>query len=141
MVVRFVSVVRAPLCARVSRVCPVCVPAPPVSYCLFTGYHAKFPVPEIGYRLERSGTPFRTEPFRTVRNGQWKAVTVSRLHQRVGVRLWLAAACGWCVTYIMKGRERGENRALPLTVASQPHDNLLGWRGPPHHPNMLPFHS
>jgi hypothetical protein len=26
--------------------------------------YSKFPVPEIGYRLERSGTPFRTEPFR-----------------------------------------------------------------------------
>ena len=26
--------------------------------------YPKFPVPEIGYRLERSGTPFRTEPFR-----------------------------------------------------------------------------
>jgi len=36
MVVRFVCVVRVPLCARVSRVCPVCVPCvsrlPPVSY-------------------------------------------------------------------------------------------------------------
>ena len=29
MVVRFVGVIRVPLCARVSRVCPVCVPAPP----------------------------------------------------------------------------------------------------------------
>ena len=29
MVVRFVSVIRVPLCASVSRVCPVCVPAPP----------------------------------------------------------------------------------------------------------------
>ena len=26
MVVRFVGVIRVPLCARVSRVCPVCVP-------------------------------------------------------------------------------------------------------------------
>ena len=34
MVVRFVGVIRVPLCARVSRVCPVCVPAP---RCLFTG--------------------------------------------------------------------------------------------------------
>jgi len=32
MVVRFVCVVRVPLCARVSRVCPVCVPAPPMSF-------------------------------------------------------------------------------------------------------------
>jgi hypothetical protein len=32
MVVRFVCVVRVPLCARVSRVCPVCVPAPPRSF-------------------------------------------------------------------------------------------------------------
>ena len=31
-VVRFVCVIRVPLCARVSRVCPVCVPAPPVSF-------------------------------------------------------------------------------------------------------------
>ena len=30
MVVRFVGVIRVPLCARVSRVRPVCVPAPPV---------------------------------------------------------------------------------------------------------------
>jgi len=29
MVVRFVCAVRVPLCVRVSRVCPVCVPAPP----------------------------------------------------------------------------------------------------------------
>ena len=29
MVVRFVCVIRVPVCARVSRVCPVCVPAPP----------------------------------------------------------------------------------------------------------------
>ena len=29
MVVRFVGVIRVPLCAGVSRVCPVCVPAPP----------------------------------------------------------------------------------------------------------------
>ena len=28
MVVRFVCAVRVPLCVRVSRVCPVCVPAP-----------------------------------------------------------------------------------------------------------------
>ena len=28
MVVRFVGVIRVPLCARVSRVCPVCVPVP-----------------------------------------------------------------------------------------------------------------
>ena len=28
MVVRFVCVIRVPVCARVSRVCPVCVPAP-----------------------------------------------------------------------------------------------------------------
>ena len=26
---RFVCVIRVPVCARVSRVCPVCVPAPP----------------------------------------------------------------------------------------------------------------
>jgi hypothetical protein len=32
MAVRFVGVIRVPLCARVSRVCPVCVPAPPVSF-------------------------------------------------------------------------------------------------------------
>ena len=36
MVVRFVGVIRVPLCARVSRVCPVCVPCvsrlPPVSF-------------------------------------------------------------------------------------------------------------
>ena len=32
MVVRFVGVIRVPLCARVSRVCPVCVPAPPVVF-------------------------------------------------------------------------------------------------------------
>ena len=32
MVVRFVCVFRVPVCARVSRTCPVCVPAPPVSY-------------------------------------------------------------------------------------------------------------
>ena len=32
MVVRFVFVIRVPVCARVSRVCPVCVPAPPVSF-------------------------------------------------------------------------------------------------------------
>ena len=38
-------------------------------------WKAKFPVPEIGYRSERSGTPFQSEPFRTVRNGQWNAVT------------------------------------------------------------------
>ena len=29
MVVRFFCVIRVPLCACVSRVCPVCVPAPP----------------------------------------------------------------------------------------------------------------
>ena len=29
MVLRFVCVIRVPVCARVSRVCPVCVPAPP----------------------------------------------------------------------------------------------------------------
>ena len=29
VVVRFVCVIRVPVCARVSRVCPVCVPAPP----------------------------------------------------------------------------------------------------------------
>jgi hypothetical protein len=29
MVVRYVCVIRVPVCARVSRVCPVCVPAPP----------------------------------------------------------------------------------------------------------------
>ena len=29
IVVRFVCVIRVPVCARVSRVCPVCVPAPP----------------------------------------------------------------------------------------------------------------
>ena len=29
MVVRFVCVIRVPVCARVSRACPVCVPAPP----------------------------------------------------------------------------------------------------------------
>ena len=32
MVVRFVGVARVPLCARVSCVRPVCVPAPPVSF-------------------------------------------------------------------------------------------------------------
>ena len=32
MVVRFVCVFRVPVCARVSRACPVCVPAPPVSF-------------------------------------------------------------------------------------------------------------
>jgi hypothetical protein len=32
MVVRFVGVPRVPLCARVSCVRPVCVPAPPVSF-------------------------------------------------------------------------------------------------------------
>ena len=34
MFVRFVCVIRVPVCARVSRVCPVCVPAPTRS--LFT---------------------------------------------------------------------------------------------------------
>ena len=34
MVVRFVCVIRVPVCARAPRVCPVSVPAPPV--CLFT---------------------------------------------------------------------------------------------------------
>ena len=29
LTLRFLCVVRVPLCARVSRVCPVCVPAPP----------------------------------------------------------------------------------------------------------------
>ena len=29
MVVRFVCVIRVPVCARAPRVCPVCVPAPP----------------------------------------------------------------------------------------------------------------
>ena len=29
MAVRFVCVIRVPVCARVSRACPVCVPAPP----------------------------------------------------------------------------------------------------------------
>ena len=32
MVVRFVGVTRVPLCARLSCVRPVCVPAPPVSF-------------------------------------------------------------------------------------------------------------
>ena len=49
---RFVGVTRVPLCARVSCVRPVCVPAPPgvflpVPVPVVT---AKFPVPEIGYR-------------------------------------------------------------------------------------------
>ena len=35
MVVRFVCVIRVPVCARVSRVCPVCVPAPPVSFTFY----------------------------------------------------------------------------------------------------------
>ena len=53
MVVRFVCVVRVPLCARVSRVCPVCVPAPPgvilpgvcpgSPRCLFTGCVSRLP--------------------------------------------------------------------------------------------------
>jgi hypothetical protein len=30
--VRFVYVIRVPVCASASRVCPVCVPAPPVSF-------------------------------------------------------------------------------------------------------------
>jgi hypothetical protein len=38
MVVRFVCVIRVPLCARVSRVCPVCVPCVSrLPRCLFTG--------------------------------------------------------------------------------------------------------
>ena len=35
----FVCVIRVPVCARVSRVvclCPVCVPAPPVSFDIYT---------------------------------------------------------------------------------------------------------
>ena len=32
IVVRFVIVIRVPVCASASRVCPVCVPAPPVSF-------------------------------------------------------------------------------------------------------------
>ena len=35
MVVRFVCVIRVPVCARVSRVCPMCVPAPPVSFTFY----------------------------------------------------------------------------------------------------------
>jgi hypothetical protein len=32
MVERFVCVIRVPVCARAPRVCPVCVPAPPVFF-------------------------------------------------------------------------------------------------------------
>ena len=34
---RFVYVIRVPVCASASRVCPVCVPAPPVSFYRYTG--------------------------------------------------------------------------------------------------------
>ena len=42
MVVRFVGVTRVPLCARVSCVRPVCVPAPP-------GVFLPVPLPTLGY--------------------------------------------------------------------------------------------
>ena len=42
--------------------------------------------PTGGYRSECSGTPFRTEPFRTVRNGQWKAVPFDGYSGLVGSR-------------------------------------------------------
>ena len=41
MVVRFVVVTRVPLCARVSCVRPVCVPAPLVSFYRYRGNGAK----------------------------------------------------------------------------------------------------
>ena len=37
MVVRFVRVIRVPACARVSLLCPVCVPAPPGVFLPGTG--------------------------------------------------------------------------------------------------------
>ena len=48
MVVRFVGVIRVPLCAGVSRVCPVCVPAPPGDFLRVRaepGHTHKVPVP------------------------------------------------------------------------------------------------
>ena len=58
MVVRFVCVVRVPLCARVSRVCPVCVPCvsrlPPVSFYRYriVSYIVFEPVASLFYRYE-----------------------------------------------------------------------------------------
>ena len=50
MVVRFVCVIRVPVCARVSRVCPVCVPAPPGVLLLVlaapVSFYRTVPVPE-----------------------------------------------------------------------------------------------
>ena len=54
MVVRFVGVIRVPLCAHVSRVCPVCVPAPPGVF---------LPVPVLLTLSYRYCTDFFYTPF------------------------------------------------------------------------------
>ena len=56
MVVRFVCVIRVPLCALVSRVCHLCVPAPPVSfYCTVPSgnYEPLLPHPALARKSMR----------------------------------------------------------------------------------------